>query len=45
MTDEERNRIIQMIFVEIRADHTPDGLKVEFRVEKERLRTARTTSV
>jgi hypothetical protein len=31
MTDEERKRIIQMIFVEIRADHTPDGLKVEFK--------------
>ena len=31
MTDDERKRVIQMIFVEIRADHTPDGLKVEFK--------------
>ena len=31
MTDEEKKRILQMIFGEIRADHTVDGLKIEFR--------------
>ena len=31
MTDDEKKQVIQMIFVEIRADHTPDGLKVEFK--------------
>ena len=31
MTDEEKKRILQMIFSEIRADHTVDGLKIEFR--------------
>ena len=25
MTDDERKQVIQMIFAEIRADHTPDG--------------------
>ncbi|HEY8759035.1 MAG TPA: hypothetical protein VIN74_11115 [Candidatus Limnocylindria bacterium] len=30
MTDDERKQIIQLIFTEIRADHTPDGLKVAF---------------
>ena len=29
--DEEKKRILQMIFSEIRADHTVDGLKIEFR--------------
>jgi hypothetical protein len=31
MTDEERKRITQMFFLEIRADHTAEGLKVEFK--------------
>jgi site-specific DNA recombinase len=31
MTDEEKKRVLQMIFSEIRADHTADGLKIEFR--------------
>lgn len=31
MTDEEKKRVLQMIFSEISADHTVDGLKVEFR--------------
>jgi hypothetical protein len=31
MTDEERKRVLQMIFSEIGADHTVDGLKIEFR--------------
>jgi hypothetical protein len=31
MTDEENERVLQMIFSEIRADHTVDGLKIEFR--------------
>jgi hypothetical protein len=31
MTDEEKKRVVQMIFSEIRADHTVDGLKIEFR--------------
>jgi DNA invertase Pin-like site-specific DNA recombinase len=31
MTDDERKQVIQMIFAEIRADHTSDGLKVEFK--------------
>jgi hypothetical protein len=31
MTDEEKKRVLQMIFSEIRADHTDDGLKIEFR--------------
>ena len=31
MTDEEKKRVLQMIFAEIRADHTADGLKIEFR--------------
>src|SRR5438128_8923166 len=31
MTEDEKNLIIQMIFAEIRADHTSDGLNVEFR--------------
>ena len=30
MTDDERKQVIQMIFAEIRADHTPDGLRVDF---------------
>ena len=33
MTDEEKERVLQMIFSEIRADHTVDGLKIEFRAE------------
>ena len=28
MTDEEKKRVLQMIFSEIRADHTVDGLKI-----------------
>jgi len=28
MTDDERKQVIQMIFAEIRADHTSEGLKV-----------------
>jgi hypothetical protein len=31
MTDEEKKRVLQMIFSEIGADHTADGLKIEFR--------------
>jgi hypothetical protein len=31
MTDEEKKRVLQMIFSEIRADHTVDRLKIEFR--------------
>lgn len=31
MTDEEEKRVLQMIFSEIRADHTADGLTVEFK--------------
>ena len=31
MTDEEKKRVLQMIFGEIGADHTVDGLKIEFR--------------
>jgi hypothetical protein len=31
MTDDERKQVIQMIFAEIRADHTTDALKVKFR--------------
>ena len=31
MTDEEKKRVLQMIFSEIRADHTVDGLTIEFR--------------
>ena len=31
MTDDEKKLVVQMIFAEIRADHAPDGLKVEFR--------------
>ena len=31
MTDEEKKRVLQMIFSEIRADQTEDGLKIEFR--------------
>ena len=31
MTDDERKQVIQMIFSEIRADHVPDGLRVEFK--------------
>jgi predicted Fe-S protein YdhL (DUF1289 family) len=31
MTDEEKKRVLQLIFSEIRADHTEDGLKIEFR--------------
>lgn len=31
MTDEEKKRVLQMIFSEIRADHTADGLKTDFR--------------
>ena len=31
MTDEEKKRVLQMIFSEIGADHTIDGLKIEFR--------------
>jgi len=29
--DDEKKQVIQMIFVEIRADHTSDALNVEFR--------------
>jgi hypothetical protein len=31
MTDEEKKRVLQMILSGIRADHTADGLKIEFR--------------
>jgi hypothetical protein len=31
MTDEEMKRVLQLIFSEIRADHTEDGLTIEFR--------------
>ena len=31
MTDEEKKRVLQMIFSEIRADHTADGLKIDFK--------------
>jgi hypothetical protein len=31
MTDEEKKRVLQMIFNEIWADHTVDGLRIEFR--------------
>jgi hypothetical protein len=31
MTDEHKKQVLQIIFSEIRADHTDDGLKVEFR--------------
>ena len=31
MTDEDTKRVLQIIFSEIRADHTDDGLKVDFR--------------
>ena len=31
MTDEEKKRVLQLIFSEIRADHTEDGLTIEFR--------------
>ena len=31
MSDEEKKRVLQLIFSEIRADHTVDGLKIEFR--------------
>jgi len=31
MTDEEKKRVLQMIFSEISADHTVDGLTIKFR--------------
>ena len=31
MTVEEKKRVLQLIFSEIRADHTEDGLNIEFR--------------
>jgi hypothetical protein len=31
MTDEEKRRVLQIIFTEIRADHIVDGLKIEFK--------------
>jgi hypothetical protein len=31
VTDEEKKRVLRMILVEIRADHTVDGLRIEFR--------------
>ncbi len=31
MTDEEKKRVLQMIFSQIGADHTVDGLKIEFK--------------
>jgi hypothetical protein len=31
MTDDGKKRLIQLMFKEIRSDHTPDGLNVEFR--------------
>lgn len=31
MTDEEKKRVLQLIFSEIRADHTIDVLAIEFR--------------
>ena len=31
VADEEKKRVLQLIFSEIRADHTEDGLKIEFR--------------
>jgi hypothetical protein len=31
MTDEEKKRVLKLIFSEIRTDHTVDGLKIESR--------------
>ena len=31
MTDEDKKRVLQIIISEIRADHTDEGLNVEFR--------------
>ena len=31
MTDEDKKRVLQIIFSKIRADHTDKGLNVEFR--------------
>ena len=31
MADDEKKQVIQMIFAEIRADHTSDGLNVQFK--------------
>jgi hypothetical protein len=31
VADEEKKRVLQLIFSEIRADHTEGGLKIEFR--------------
>ena len=31
MTDEDKKRVLQIIFAEIRADHTDNGVKVEFK--------------
>jgi hypothetical protein len=31
MTDEEKKRVLQMLFSEIRADHTANGLSIEFK--------------
>jgi len=33
MTDDEKKRLLQLIFTEIRADHTKAGPVVEFKVE------------
>ena len=33
MTDEEKKRVLQMIFSEIRADHTADGMMIEFKAK------------
>jgi hypothetical protein len=33
MTDEEKKRVLQMLFSEIRADHTENGLTIEFKAK------------
>jgi len=32
-TDEEKKRVLQMLFSEIRADHTENGLTIEFKAK------------
>ncbi len=33
MTDEDKKRVLQMLFSEIRADHTENGLTIEFKAK------------
>jgi hypothetical protein len=40
MTDEEKKRVLQLIFSEMRADHTEDGLTIEFRPNFSRRRNS-----